>query len=119
VRVKNEGRPDKSTQAPSGAGRTKGQGASFRVGKTIARLYGATEGGGLGTLNPGTVFELTPNAARTKWTETALHNFCANHDCTDGETPVAGLIMDGSGNLYGTASEGGAHGGGTVFELKP
>src|SRR5262249_51196605 len=34
-----------------------------------------------------------------------------------GFTPYAGLIMDTSGNFYGTASAGGAFGVGTVFEL--
>ena len=33
------------------------------------------------------------------------------------QTPSGGLIMDSSGNLYGTTSEGGASGDGTVFEL--
>jgi uncharacterized repeat protein (TIGR03803 family) len=30
---------------------------------------------------------------------------------------LAGLTLDGSGNLYGTTSEGGADGDGTVFEV--
>jgi uncharacterized repeat protein (TIGR03803 family) len=37
----------------------------------------------------------------------------------DGLRPLAGLIFDQSGNLYGTTSRGGAHGGGTVFKLTP
>jgi uncharacterized repeat protein (TIGR03803 family) len=41
----------------------------------------------------------------------------ASFDGTDGEGPHAGLIMDSSGNLYGTAIAGGASGDGTVFEL--
>jgi uncharacterized repeat protein (TIGR03803 family) len=90
-------------------------------------LYGTTnQGGTLGEVGAGTgfgtVFELTPNVARTKWTETVLHSFCADPErpfCIDGDAPRAGLIMDGSGHLYGTASGGSAHGGGVVFELKP
>jgi uncharacterized repeat protein (TIGR03803 family) len=35
----------------------------------------------------------------------------------DGSNPVAGLIIDSAGNLYGTASAGGAYGHGTVFKL--
>jgi len=35
----------------------------------------------------------------------------------DGENPYAGLVMDGGGNLYGTAISGGAWGNGAVFEL--
>ena len=80
-------------------------------------LYGTTfEGGAHGN---GTVFELTPNAAK-KWTETVLYSFCAKYVggfCIDGQTPAAGLFMDGSGHLYGTTSHGGTRDGGTVFEL--
>ena len=47
-----------------------------------------------------------------------LHNFESN-STTDGNTPVAGLIRDPAGNLYGTTYYGGAFGGGTVFEVSP
>jgi uncharacterized repeat protein (TIGR03803 family) len=84
------------------------------------KLYGTTTEGG--AYLEGTVFELTPpTAGQTAWTEIVLHSFCARggRDCTDGEYPEAGLIRDTSGNLYGTTDEGGADGGGTVFELTP
>lgn len=53
-----------------------------------------------------------------------LHTFT---DKADGANPVAGLIMDAKGNLYGTTNQGGASGScypefdgcGTVFELSP
>ena len=82
-------------------------------------LYGTTQGGG--AHNDGAVFELTPNAARTKWTETALYSFCTQGgtNCTDGNGPAAGLIIDSAGHLYGTTYGGGAHNQGTVFELRP
>jgi uncharacterized repeat protein (TIGR03803 family) len=35
----------------------------------------------------------------------------------DGSTPYGGLVMDGSGNLYGTTAFGGKYGGGVVFEI--
>jgi uncharacterized repeat protein (TIGR03803 family) len=38
---------------------------------------------------------------------------------THGADPYAGVIADSSGNLYGTASDAGANGAGTVFELPP
>jgi len=36
---------------------------------------------------------------------------------TDGAEPLAGLIADANGNLFGTTASGGANGGGTVFEI--
>jgi uncharacterized repeat protein (TIGR03803 family) len=80
-------------------------------------LYGTTYGGG--AHGKGAVFELTPNAARTNWTETVPHSFCAKAGCADGENPEVALIVDRSGNLYGTTGVGGAHGKGAVFELTP
>ena len=37
----------------------------------------------------------------------------------DGEYTDTELVVDGAGNLYGTSVQGGAFGGGTVFELSP
>ena len=79
-------------------------------------LYGTTEYAG--AYNSGTVFELTPNGSGG-WTETVLYSFCSQANCTDGYGPLAGLIFDASGNLYGTTRDGGAYGYGTVFELTP
>jgi uncharacterized repeat protein (TIGR03803 family) len=77
-------------------------------------LYGTTLDGG--THDSGTVFELTPVAG--SWTERVLHSF--SQDTGDGYWPFAGLIFDATGNLYGTASAGGANNfGGTVFEITP
>jgi uncharacterized repeat protein (TIGR03803 family) len=55
------------------------------------------------------------------WHEKILHNFANNGQ--DGYYIYSSLVMDASGNLYGTSSTGGAinnttFGGGTVFELK-
>jgi uncharacterized repeat protein (TIGR03803 family) len=63
--------------------------------------------------SPDIAFELTPGTNGT-WAETVLHSF----DKTDGEGPKD-LIFGAAGNLYGTTSAGGAHSGGTVFELTP
>lgn len=76
-------------------------------------LYGTTSAGGAHDV--GTVFELTPDG-HGGWNETVLHSFNA---FIDGASPLAGLIFDAAGNLYGTAEAGGAHGFGIVFELAP
>jgi uncharacterized repeat protein (TIGR03803 family) len=81
-------------------------------------LYGTTEsGGGNCTLDQaygcGTVFELAPGGA-----ETILYSFSKKNGA-NGAFPLAGLVADSSGNLYGTASGGGTYGYGTVFEITP
>jgi uncharacterized repeat protein (TIGR03803 family) len=75
-------------------------------------VYGTTGGGG--TYSEGTVFELSPSEGGG-WTETVLHSF--QFDGHDGRSPVAPLILDPSGNLFGTTSDGGMNRLGTVFEL--
>jgi uncharacterized repeat protein (TIGR03803 family) len=84
-------------------------------------LYGTTFYGGTGSGcfedGCGTVFELTPDA-HGHWTESVLHNF--NPRSQDGYFPVAGLVFDSFGNLYGTTFAGGTYQYyGTVFELTP
>jgi uncharacterized repeat protein (TIGR03803 family) len=82
-------------------------------------FYGATTGGG--TFSEGTVFELTPpSTSGVKWSESVLWSFGnPTLTYTDGTTPFSGLLIDKTGNLYGTTPGGGAHGLGTVFELTP
>ncbi|MFZ0315211.1 MAG: choice-of-anchor tandem repeat GloVer-containing protein, partial [Candidatus Korobacteraceae bacterium] len=45
-----------------------------------------------------------------------IYNFTGG---ADGAVPVAGLVIDAAGNLYGTTSGGGPSGGGTAFKLTP
>lgn len=72
-------------------------------------LYGTNFWAGNG--NYGTVFEL-----RASGKFIVLHTF--GHDGGfDGLHPYAGLIRDGAGNLYGTASNGGMWGQGAVFRV--
>jgi uncharacterized repeat protein (TIGR03803 family) len=77
-------------------------------------LYGTTFFGG--DFQVGTVFELSPGANGV-WSEKTIHSF--NPKNKDGSYPHAGLIVDASGNLYGTAAGGGHIGDGIVFELSP
>ncbi|MGO9265948.1 MAG: choice-of-anchor tandem repeat GloVer-containing protein [Candidatus Binataceae bacterium] len=79
------------------------------IADSSGNLFGTTLEGGL--YNGGTVFELSPSG-----TESVLWNF---GNGTDGENPYAGLLMDSSGDLFGTTYAGGAGGYGTVFELTP
>jgi uncharacterized repeat protein (TIGR03803 family) len=50
-------------------------------------------------------------------TETTLYNFCSITFCPDGTDPHGFVVMDSSGNLYGTTFYGGAYGKGTVYKL--
>ena len=99
---------------------------------SAGKLYGATEfGGGYGTncgdafyQYCGAVFELSPpNTKGGKWQEKTLYGFKGGDD---GANPNGGLVLHGSGNIYGTTYIGGyncphhsGQGCGTVFQLKP
>jgi len=87
-------------------------------------LYGTTSLGGLTGCNNGygcgTVFELSRSGGTI--TATILHEF---RGCTynDGAQPMSNLVIDASGNLFGTTDAGGmgcgngSIGNGTVFKL--
>jgi len=77
----------------------------------------AVGGGGSGCYGYGcgTVFELLPRRTG-KWRFALVHNF---GDGLDGAVPYGGLVLDASGNLYGTTTMGGANNSGTAFELSP
>ncbi len=77
-----------------------------------SNLYGTTPGWGTPS-DAGTVFELIANS-NGSWTKHVLHFFTGG---MDGGEPVAGLIIDQKGTLYGTAEVGGAHSYGVVFKL--
>jgi uncharacterized repeat protein (TIGR03803 family) len=68
-------------------------------------LYGTVSNNGNGA---GTLFSLT-----TKGTYKLLHTFTAS---TDGSAPNARLAIDSTGDLFGTAGNGGANGKGTIWE---
>jgi hypothetical protein len=86
-------------------------------------MYGTTEMGGNGPCTfpgqgCGKVFEATPvrEASGTiTWQERIVYEFQGGSD--DGEAPLAPLVMDSVGNLYGTTAWGGI-GFGTVFQLR-
>lgn len=75
-------------------------------------LLGTAKQGGANGF--GTIFKLTRSG--NTWTETNVYDFQGGND---GRSPIAGLMIDARGNLYGTTSDGGSGGGGTVFQLTP
>jgi len=88
---------------------------------SAGNLYGTTYDGGL--YGAGTIFELVYSGTGSSYSETVLYNFTGG---SDGGFPMAGVIMDSAGNLYGTTTcggsstcTGGTGGNGVVFELSP
>jgi uncharacterized repeat protein (TIGR03803 family) len=77
-----------------------------------SNLYGATSEGGSAQCACGVLFKI--NAADQ---ELVLHTFAGSP--TDGSYPNGGLISDSAGNIYGTTSQGGTNGCGTVFKMTP
>lgn len=81
-------------------------------------LYGTTVAGGDGGIcagdGCGVVYMLSNSGG--SWTETVLYNFTG---LDDGFGPGGALIMDASGNLYGTTPDGGSGGVGVIYELSP
>ncbi len=78
----------------------------------MGNIYGTTVSGG--AYGQGTVYKLTRSGGG--WTESVIHTFGAPGD---GAQPLHNVILDTSGNLYGTTSYGGANGYGVVFQLVP
>ena len=95
----------------------------------VGNLYGTTPYGGwvsqkgfCGMLGCGVAYKLS--RVTGGWKETVLHTFVGG--TADGGFPVAGLVSDASGILYGATANGGgyivcagASGCGVVFELAP
>jgi uncharacterized repeat protein (TIGR03803 family) len=75
-------------------------------------LYGTTTDGG--TYNKGVVFELTKTSSG--WQENVLYSFTG---AADGGYPQDAVVLDSSGNVYGSTYSGGSDNQGTLFELTP
>lgn len=83
-------------------------------------LYGTTQLGG--AAGDGAVYALRPpstfcRSTSCPWNETILHTFTG---VPDGINPwTENLVLDPSGNIYGTTGGGGTYDNGTAFELSP
>jgi uncharacterized repeat protein (TIGR03803 family) len=78
-------------------------------------LYGTTYVGGASGL--GVVFKLTPpRFGQTSWSQQTLWSFTGG---SDGGDPLAAVIADQAGALYGTTNQGGSQSNGVVFKLTP
>jgi uncharacterized repeat protein (TIGR03803 family) len=71
-------------------------------------FYGTTSS--CGTSSLGTVWKVASNGK-----EKLLHSFAGG--TSDGEYPLAGVIVDAQGNVYGTTETGGASNVGTVYRV--
>jgi len=80
----------------------------------LGNLYGTTIGGG--AQQRGAVFKLSPPpGGNGAWTETTVFDLNTKIGCY----PVASVTTDAAGAIYGTASQCGSRGFGTVFKIKP
>jgi len=87
-----------------------GSGGSFPIGPLVqasnGNFYSTTQDGG--SNGEGTIYQVTPSLVVT-----VLHSFGATFG--DGTFPGAGLLLATDGNYYGSTSDGGASGDGTLF----
>jgi uncharacterized repeat protein (TIGR03803 family) len=96
-------------------GSGQGEGSTPNPGliqNSAGNFFGTTGGGG-GTCNCGTVFELSRFGQ--DWTLTTLYAFAGGND---GKNPLSGVVAIGD-KLYGTTELGGSSGLGVVYELTP
>ena len=96
---------------------TGGSDGAYPAGELVldanGNAYGSASEGGSNQCNGGgcgILFRIALDGA-----ETILYTFC---DCEGGALPGGTLVLDGAGNLYGTAG-GGGNGYGTVFKFTP
>jgi uncharacterized repeat protein (TIGR03803 family) len=79
-------------------------------------FYGTTAAGGDSSVcgyGCGTIFELTVGGKFKP-----LYSFGGRAN-NDGQNPIADMILDGEGNLFGMVQAGGSIGAGTIFEFTP
>jgi hypothetical protein len=77
-------------------------------------VFGTTRAGG--GAESGTIFQLGVVKGTKRWAETILYSFQGG---VDGWAPDGGVVIDPSGNLYGTTTVATTKVQGTVFRLQP
>jgi len=79
-------------------------------------LYGTLQYGGPACIGDpcGLVYELTPDG--DSWLEKTIYSFTGG---SDGNWPIAGVVFDSLGNLYGETEYGGMGDQGNAYELIP
>ncbi len=80
----------------------------------FGNLYGTTAFGG-DSSGDGVVFQLVPPVEGGPWIENSILIF----DGSDGANPFGGVLIDPSGNLFGSTMNGGVQKDGVSFELVP
>lgn len=73
----------------------------------LGTLYGTAALGG--TYHGGTVYQMTLGPGG--WAFQVLYDFCSQPNCSDGGSPHVGVLLDNTGNLFGTAFN--------VFQMTP
>ena len=95
------------------AGTTNGKSpAGGLLADATVDLFGETQAGGAS--GDGTVFEIVNTATGYATSPITLATFTG---IANGASLFGGLLMDAAGDLFGTASKGGADNDGTVFEI--
>ncbi len=80
-------------------------------GTLLGTTYGGEQSGALYDLSPpGHI----PPSVFSNWMETLLYSFTGG---SDGAHPGGSLVLDSSGNIFGTTNTGGENGYGTLYEL--
>jgi uncharacterized repeat protein (TIGR03803 family) len=98
---------------------TNGYGPKGVAADAHNNVFGDTAFGG-GQANRGNVFELSPLGGG-HWNYNVIYTFCPQQNCNNdgGGEPLAGIVLDGQGNIYGTTGAGGLYSEGAVYELMP
>lgn len=80
---------------------------------SLGNLYAAATAGGIN--GGGTIFELLPRPT-PPWSEVVVHDFM---NTPDGAHPLAGVLIDSAGRVFGTTSGGGPSQRGTAYQIIP